>query len=389
MKLLRSARFPAAILLIAAALGLILANSPASEALAAARAAHIAIPNSPFDMSVAHWISDGLLAIFFFTAAIELRYELTKGALSKPRQALVPAIAAAGGVIVPIIVFLLIAGSSDASTGWPVPTATDIAFALGVLAVFGRGLPGNVRAFLLALAILDDIVGIVFIAVLFTDDLKPLSLAIAAGLVLVFFVVSRLKPKTMTERALWWAVLVALGVATWAAVWQSGVHATIAGVALGFVMAPKLADRVRHTLEPWVNALVLPIFAFSAAAVTIPAVSAGDLSPAFWGVLVALPVGKIIGIALAGYVAQKALAAEAGKALPFGDLVAAGALGGIGFTVSLLLGELAFGATEVGAEVTLAVLAGSVISMVISAVLVSLRARGYRRSIPPSRHHKA
>ena len=380
MKLLRSARFPAAILLIAAALGLILANSPASEALAAARAAHIAIPNSPFDMSVAHWISDGLLAIFFFTAAIELRYELTKGALSKPRQALVPAIAAAGGVIVPIIVFLLIAGSSDASTGWPVPTATDIAFALGVLAVFGRGLPGNVRAFLLALAILDDIVGIVFIAVLFTDDLKPLSLAIAAGLVLVFFVVSRLKPKTMTERALWWAVLVALGVATWAAVWQSGVHATIAGVALGFVMAPKLADRVRHTLEPWVNALVLPIFAFSAAAVTIPAVSAGDLSPAFWGVLVALPVGKIIGIALAGYVAQKALAAEAGKALPFGDLVAAGALGGIGFTVSLLLGELAFGATEVGAEVTLAVLAGSVISMVISAVLVSLRARGYRRS---------
>ncbi len=380
MKLLRSARFPAAILLVAAALGLIVANSPLADGFQAFRNAHLAIPDSPFDLSVGHWVSDGLLAIFFFVAAIELRYELTKGALKEPRQAMVPAIAAAGGVIVPIVIYLLIAGSGDAARGWPIPTATDIAFALGVLAVFGRGLPGNVRAFLLALAILDDIVGIVFIAVLFTSDLQPMWLAIAAGLVLAFFVVSRWRPRTMTEQPLRIVLLIAIAVGTWAAVFQSGVHATIAGVALGFVMAPRSADRLRHALEPWVNALVLPIFAFFAAAVAIPQVSFGELSPAFWGVLVSLPVGKIIGITLAGFIAQKLLGSETGTPLPLGDLIAAGALGGIGFTVSLLLGELAFGSShDLGAEVTLAVLAGSIISMIASGVLVSLRAAGYRR----------
>lgn len=379
MTLLRSARFPAAMLLIAAALGLILANLPTAPWLMNLLGTHLAIPDSPLDMSVRHWVTDGLLAVFFFIAAIELRHELTAGALRNRRQALVPAIAAAGGVIVPIIVFLLIAGSSAQASGWPIPTATDIAFALGVLAVFGKGLPANVRAFLLALAILDDIVGIVFIAVLFTDDLQPLSLAIAAGLVVAFFIISRLKPKTMTERALWWALLTAIALGTWFVVWESGVHPTIAGVALGFVMAPRLADRARAAMEPWVNGLILPLFAFVAAAVAIPAVSASELSPAFWGILVALPVGKIIGITVAGFAAQKMLAGDGGRPLPLGDLLAAGALGGIGFTVSLLLGELAFGATSVGAEATLAVLAGSAISLVIAAVLVSLRARGYRR----------
>lgn len=381
MSLLRSARFPAVMLLIAAAVGLILANSPLGPGLAELKSTHLAIEGTPFDLSIAHWISDGLLAIFFFVAAIELRYELTKGTLREPRKAMVPAIAAAGGVIVPILVYLAFTNGTPSATGWPIPTATDIAFALGVLAVFGRGLPGNVRAFLLALAILDDIVGIIFIAVLFTTGLNPVWLAVAAGLVLVFFVLSRVQPRTTTDAALRQAALLIIGIATWAAVYQSGVHATIAGVALGFAMAPRKADRLRHRLEPWVNALVLPIFAFSSAAVMVPSVSMSELSPAFWGILVALPVGKIIGIALAGYVAQKALGTQSDSHLPIGDLIAAGALGGIGFTVSLLLGELAFkGNAEVGAEVTLAVLAGSIISMILSAILVTLRARSYRKA---------
>ena len=381
MSLLRSARFPAVMLLIAAAVGLILANSPLGPGLAELKSTHLAIEGTPFDLSIAHWISDGLLAIFFFVAAIELRYELTKGALREPRKAMVPAIDAAGGVIVPILVYLAFTNGTPSATGWPIPTATDIAFALGVLAVFGRGLPGNVRAFLLALAILDDIVGIIFIAVLFTTGLNPVWLAVAAGLVLVFFVLSRVQPRTTTDAALRQAALLIIGIATWAAVYQSGVHATIAGVALGFAMAPRKADRLRHRLEPWVNALVLPIFAFSSAAVMVPSVSMSELSPAFWGILVALPVGKIIGIALAGYIAQKALGTQSDSHLPIGDLIAAGALGGIGFTVSLLLGELAFkGNAEVGAEVTLAVLAGSIISMILSAILVTLRARSYRKA---------
>ena len=381
MKLLRSARFPAIMLLCAAAVGLILANSPLGPALADLRSAHIAVEGTAFDLSVGHWISDGLLAIFFFTAAIELRYELTKGALREPRKAMVPAIAAAGGVIVPILVYLAFTNGTQYANGWPIPTATDIAFALGVLAVFGRGLPGAVRAFLLALAILDDIVGIIFIAVLFTNDLNPLWLAGAAALVLVFFVLSRVQPKTTTDAALRQAALFVVAIATWGMVYQSGVHATIAGVALGFAMAPRKADRLRHRLEPWVNALVLPIFAFSSAAVMVPSVSMSELSPAFWGILVALPVGKILGIALAGYLAQKALGTQSDSHLPVGDLVAAGALGGIGFTVSLLLGELAFASDgEVRAEVTLAVLAGSIISMVLAGILVSLRARKYRKA---------
>ncbi len=368
-------------LLCAAAVGLILANSPLGPALTELRGAHLGAEGSAFNLSIGHWISDGLLAIFFFTAAIELRYELTKGALREPKKAMVPAIAAAGGVIVPVLVYLAFTNGTPYAGGWPIPTATDIAFALGVLAVFGRGLPGAVRAFLLALAILDDIVGIIFIAVLFTNDLQPVWLAGAAGLVLVFFVLSRMRPRTTTDAALRQAALLIIGIATWAMVYQSGVHATIAGVALGFAMAPRKADRLRHTLEPWVNALVLPIFAFSSAAVMVPSVSMSELSPAFWGILVALPVGKIIGIAVAGYVAQKALGTQSDSHLQVGDLIAAGALGGIGFTVSLLLGELAFaGNSEISAEVTLAVLAGSIISMVIAGFLVSLRARKYRKA---------
>lgn len=380
MNALRSARLPAILLLVAAALGLAVANSPLGTWFEGVRDTHVAVPGTAVDLSVGHWVSDGLLAVFFLVAAIELRYELTKGSLREPRRAVVPAIAAAGGVVVPIGLYLAVATGSEASGGWPIPTATDIAFALGVLALFGRGLPSAVRAFLLALAILDDIVGIVFIAVLFTTGLDLLWLGAAAVLVAVFAVVSRLRPKTLTERPLWIVLLVAIGVATWVAVLLGGVHATIAGVALGFAMAPRPADRLRHAMEPWVNAIVLPVFAFFAAAVAIPAVSASQLSPAFWGIMLALPVGKLIGITLFGWVAQRMLGTSGDAKLAFGDLVAAGALGGIGFTVSLLLAQLAFGPTEVGAEATLAVLAGSMISMVLSGVLVSMRARAYRRA---------
>jgi len=164
------------------------------------------------------------------------------------------------------------------------------------------------------------------------------------------------------------------------------VHATIAGVALGLAMAQQPAMRARHELEPWVNGIVLPLFAFSAALVVIPAVSPSQLSPAFWGILVALPVGKIIGISIAGWISLRIGNRGAAPHLSFADLLAAGALGGIGFTVSLLLSELAFaGAPLVRDEATLGVLGGSAISIVLAAVLVALRARHYRRIDPSSR----
>lgn len=375
MNLFRSARFPAVVLLCAAALGLLIANSPLGTATQALMRTYLGIPGV-FELSIQHWIADGLLAIFFFVVAVELKYELTAGQLDTPRKAIQPAIAAAGGVIVPIAIFAVIAGGSDAARGWPIPTATDIAFALGVLAVFGRGLPSGVRIFLLALAILDDVVGIVFIAVLFTTDVNIGLLIAGAVLVVVFAVLSRFLGTRARVPVV--IALVVVAIATWVAVYLSGVHATIAGVALGLAMAQKPALVVRHVIEPWVNAVVLPLFAFAAALVVIPAVSPTELSPGFWGVVVALPVGKIIGIALFGWIAQRVARGET-PPLAIGDLLAAGALGGIGFTVSLLLSELAFSAAPLlRDQATLGVLAGSAVSLVAAAILVSWRARAHR-----------
>ncbi|GAA2067837.1 Na+/H+ antiporter NhaA [Microbacterium hatanonis] len=375
MNLLRSARFPAVVLLCAAALGLVIANSPLGTATQALMGTYLGIPGV-FELSIQHWIADGLLAIFFFVVAVELKYELTAGQLDTPRKAIQPAIAAAGGVIVPIVIFAVIAGGSDAARGWPIPTATDIAFALGVLAVFGRGLPSGVRIFLLALAILDDVVGIVFIAVLFTTDVNIGLLIAGALLVVVFAVLSRFLGTK--ARVPVFIALVVVAIAAWVAVYLSGVHATIAGVALGLAMVQKPALVVRHVIEPWVNAVVLPLFAFAAALVVIPSVSPTELSPGFWGVLVALPVGKIIGITLFGWIAQRVARGET-PPLAIGDLLAAGALGGIGFTVSLLLSELAFSAAPLlRDQATLGVLAGSAVSLVAAAILVSWRARAHR-----------
>jgi NhaA family Na+:H+ antiporter len=374
---LRSARFPAIVLLCAAALGLIVANSPIGPAVEDLSHAHLGIPGL-FELSIDHWISDGLLAIFFFLVAVELQYELTSGELNSARKAVQPAIAAAGGVLAPIAIYALIAGGTDAARGWPIPTATDIAFALGVLAVFGKGLPSAIRIFLLALAILDDIVGIVFIAVLFTAEVNLVLLGVGVVLVVAFAVLSRmLDTRARVPIA---AALVVVAVATWVVVYLSGVHATIAGVALGLAMFQQPALRIRYVLEPWVNGLVLPLFAFAAALVAIPAVSPDELSPAFWGVLIALPGGKIAGITIAGWIAQRVGRRAGPPPLSLADLVAAGALGGIGFTVSLLLSELAFGAApELRDQATLGVLAGSVISLVLAGILVSWRARVHRR----------
>lgn len=376
MTLLRSARFPAVILLVAAAAGLILANSPWGEAVVGLQQSYLGI--EPLKLSIGHWIADGLLALFFFVVAVELQYELTRGELNSFRKAVQPAIAAAGGIIVPVAIYLLIAGSSEAASGWPIPTATDIAFALGVLAVFGKGLPSGLRVFLLALAILDDIVGIIFIAVLFATDVNYGLLVAALLVVVVFGALSRMLGGR--GQALIIVALIVLAVAAWVLVYLSGVHATIAGVLLGLAMAQAPAMRVRHAMEPAINGIVLPLFAFSAALVVIPQVSPSELSPALWAILIALPVGKIIGITGFGWFAMRIGRKGGAPALPLGDLLAAGALGGIGFTVSLLLSELAFaGSPEIRDQATLGVLGGSVISLVLSAILVTWRSRHYAR----------
>lgn len=379
---LRGQQFPAALLLAAAALGLLLANLGTHDAIAAVLEAHIAIPGTALDLSVHEWVADGLLAIFFLVVAIELRQELTHGELNSVHKAVQPAIGAAGGVLVPILIYLLIAGPASSSgavtaVGWPIPTATDIAFALGVLAMFGKGLPAGVRVFLLALAILDDIIGIVCIAVLFAHNVNWLMFALSVAAVAVFWVLSRRLHATGHS-----GIAVAMGVVgviAWGLMALSGIHATIAGVLLGLAMAPVPADRVRHSLEPTVNGLILPVFAFSAAFVVIPQVSPTQLSPAFWGILVALPVGKVIGITLFGWLSLQLRPRGTAPSLVLPDLIAAGVLGGIGFTVSLLLANLAFASEgAVRDQAILGVLGGSLTALVLSGVFVSLRARHYR-----------
>jgi NhaA family Na+:H+ antiporter len=387
MNILRSERVSATLLLSAAVLGLLLANLAFGPALMDLKHAYLQVPFTPLKLSVGHWISDGLLAIFFFIVAIELRRELVIGELNSFSKAALPAIAALGGVIVPAALFLVFAGGGPTADGWPIPTATDIAFALGVLAMFGRFIPTRVRVFLLALAVLDDLIAILLIAFFFTADADLTWIGFAAITVTLFGMTSRLlrprSPYVLSRRPQWPVIvaLIVLGVLTWSFVYLSGVHATIAGVMLGLVMSRRPAGRTMHELEPWSNGVILPLFAFSAALVAIPQVRPSELDPAFWGILVGLPVGKIVGVTIVGGIATWFVGRRKGiTPLTWADILTVGALAGIGFTVSLLMNELAFREyPEVIDQGTLAVLLGSGAAMVVSAVLVTMRSRHYRR----------
>ncbi len=377
MSLLRSERFSAVLLVVAATVGLVLANSPGASIARAIEEFTFGPSQLGLELSVGHWVKDGLLAIFFFIAAIELRHELRHGELDSPTKALIPTVAAVGGVVIPAIAFLLLVSDPDLSQGWPIPTATDIAFALGVLAIVGKGLPPTFRALLLAIAVIDDLIAILIIAFFFTADLVPLPLLIAIPVILIF---GWLSHRVTRERAgVLIPILIVLGVVAWALVYLSGIHPTIAGVALGLVMATGPASLTRRGLEPWTNVAILPLFALTAALVPIPSVSVGELSPAFWGVLIALPLGKIVGIT-AGALLANQLAGKSNDAphLPVADVIAIASLGGIGFTVSLLMNELAFaGMDTVADQVTLAVLIASMVAAIAGGTLAMLRSRAY------------
>lgn len=375
----RSERLAAVLLVAAAAAGLLLANSAVGPALATARDTHLDIPWLGIRLSAGQWITDGLLAVFFFLAAIELRHELTHGELNSRRTALVPVVAAVGGVLAPALIFLLLVRDPELSVGWPIPTATDIAFALGILALVARGLPPRVRALLLALAVIDDLIAILIIAVFFTADLAPLPLLAAVPVVLGFGYLS-LRIRRHSRSALI-PILVVLGLAAWLLVLLSGVHPTVAGVALGLLMAPHPAGRTRHALEPWSNLVILPLFALTASLVVIRDIQVGGVSPVLFAIAVALPVGKIVGIGVGGVIGSRLLSrAQRHEALPVGDLAVVASLGGIGFTVSLLMNELAFEQRpDVAAEGTLGVLVGSTIAAIVGALVTAIRARQHRR----------
>ncbi len=370
---MKSDRSAALALMAAAIAGLVIANSPVGSSLIDFKNMYIGIESWGLQLTVGKWISDLLLAVFFLVAGLELKYELKNGVLSKPATALVPVVAAIGGVVVPALIYAVLNAGTDGIRGWPIPTATDIAFALGVLAIFGRGLPKQARIFLLALAIFDDLVAITIIAIFFTSDLEPIWLFAAAVVAVAHFFLEKVKVlplnlvRLVTFLVLWYLVL------------QSGVHATVAGVLLGLIIPARKAHALVEKIQPWTNSIVLPLFAFSAVAIAIPSFD-GSSSTVFLGILLGLPVGKIVGITMFALIANSLASKEARMELKALDFLAVSALAGVGFTVSLLMAKLAFeDHPELAAEATLAVILGSVISMLIGAFVAQSRARHYRR----------
>jgi NhaA family Na+:H+ antiporter len=367
------------------------ANSPWASAYEAIRDERFGPASLHLDLTVGQWAADGLLAIFFFVAGLELKREFVAGDLRDPRQAALPVAAAVGGMVVPAALFILINYDTGggALRGWAVPIATDIAFAVAVLAVISSHLPAALRTFLLTLAVVDDLLAITIIAVFFTSDLHVIPLLLAAVPLAVFMLLVQRRIRS------WW-LLLPLAVTVWGLVHASGVHATVAGVLLGFTVpvvrsqqaggpdaGPGLAEHFEHRWRPLSAGVAVPVFAFFATGVTLGGLSGlrtSLLDPVAVGVVVGSVVGKTIGILGASYVLARLTRAELDEDLSWFDVLGLALLGGVGFTVSLLIGELAFGAgTETDNHVKLAVLIGSLLAATLATVVLRMRNGVYRR----------
>ncbi|MFG2027701.1 Na+/H+ antiporter NhaA [Streptomyces sp. NPDC048825] len=381
---LRTETLGGVLLLLAAIAALVWANSGVKESYESVRDFHLGPASLGLDLSVGHWAADGLLAVFFFVAGIELKRELVAGDLKDPRAAVLPVVAALCGMAVPALVYTLVGVTGGGSlAGWAVPTATDIAFALAVLAVIGTSLPSALRAFLLTLAVVDDLFAILIIAVFFTDDLDFAALGGAVVGLAVFWLLLR-------KGVRGWYVYVPLALVIWGLMYNSGIHATIAGVALGLMLrctthedeAHSPGEHIEHLVRPLSAGLAVPLFALFSAGVAVSGDAIGEVftRPETLGVVLGLVVGKAVGIFGGTWLAARFTRAELSEDLAWPDVFAVASLAGIGFTVSLLIGELAFEGDEVLTdEVKAAVLTGSLIAAVLASVLLKVRNAKYRK----------
>lgn len=323
-----------------------------------------------FGHGLGDWVDDGLMTVFFFVVALEIKREFVEGELRDRRRALTPVGAAIGGMIVPALIYLAINAGSDTARGWGIPIATDIAFAIGVLALLGSRVAPGLRLFLLTLAIVDDLGAIVVIALVYSTTIDVAWLAEAVALVVIVLVMRRFAVSP------WWYVVPAI--ALWFGVYESGVHATIAGVALGLLTpvhartgAPVL-DRLERTLHPWVGFVVVPLFALANAGVAIGggAVREAFTAPLTWGVVIGLVIGKPIGVLVGTGVAR-----AAGGVLAAGvtgrQLVGGAVLAGIGFTVSLFVTNLAFDDPATLADARIAVMGASLVAGAAGALVLA------------------
>ncbi|MGY1737264.1 Na+/H+ antiporter NhaA [Geodermatophilus sp. SYSU D00684] len=379
------------LLIVGAITALAWANSPWSAAYETLRDTRVGPASLHLDLTLGTWAADGLLAIFFFVAGLELKREFVAGDLRAPRRAALPVAAAVGGMAVPALLYVALNAGAGAGAlaGWAIPTATDIAFALAVLAVISTRLPAGLRTFLLTLAVVDDLLAITIIAVFYTAALSvtPLLLALVPLAVFAMLVQRRVRS--------WW-LLLPLAVLTWVLVHESGVHATVAGVLLAFTVpvarrqaaggpsaGPGLAEHFEHRFRPLSAGVAVPVFAFFSAGVTVGGLSglgAALTDSVAVGIVVGLVVGKTVGITAATWLVARFTRAELDRDLGWPDVIGLSLLGGIGFTVSLLIGELAFGADSLRTEhVKVGVLTGTLLAAVLAGVLLRLRDHRYRR----------
>lgn len=358
------------LLVITAAIAMTIANSPLGELYQSTLHTYV------LGMSVSHWINDGLMAVFFLLIGLEVKRELLEGALKSKETAIFPAIAAVGGMLAPALVYVLFnSGDPEAIQGWAIPAATDIAFALGIMALLGKRVPVSLKVFLLALAIIDDLGVVVIIALFYTSDLSTTALAIGFAMTALLFF---LNSKHVTKLTPYMIV----GFILWVAVLKSGVHATLAGVVIGFAI-PLKGDNgsysplkhMEHALHPYVAFAILPIFAFANAGISLEGVSLSSLGTALpLGIALGLLVGKPLGIFSFSWAAVKLGVAKLPEGINFKHIFAVSVLCGIGFTMSIFISSLAFGQANVQFDTyaRLGILMGSTVSAVLGYVLLRL-----------------
>jgi Na+:H+ antiporter, NhaA family len=361
------------VLVVAAVAALVWANSPAADGYGQFWHQTISVGAGPARISedLQHWVNDGLMVVFFFVIGLEIKRELVVGELRNPRAAALPALAAVGGVAVPALIYLTVVGGGEPGRGWGIPMATDIAFAVGILALLGRRASAGAKLFLLSVAIVDDIIAILVIAVFYSAGIKPWWLAGAATGLLLAVGLRRLGVVSP------WAY-VPVGVAVWVATLESGVHATLAGVALGLLTPARpvagrdVLSELEHALHPVSAFLVIPIFALANAGVDVRGgvLGAAYTQPVTWAVILGLVAGKIIGIGGVTYLLRWRRWGRLPADMHHREILGVAALGGIGFTVSLFITDLAFDDTGLIGQAKVGILTASLSAALIGTALL-------------------
>jgi len=364
------------VLLIAAVAAIVWANAPFGDTYESFWHTNLSIGVGDFSISedLQHWVNDALMAIFFFVVGLEIKRELVVGELNDRSKATMPIIAAIGGVALPAIIFVLVNLGSSTLDGWAIPMATDIAFAVAVLAIMGSRIPAGVRLLLLSIAIVDDIIAITVIALFYTSDISLAWLALGLGGLLIVLAMQRFGVSRILPYVL-------IGAVVWLGFFESGVHATIAGVLLGLLTPAKpirgkhVLEHLEHVLHPYSALLIVPLFALANAGIPLSGAILGDAlaDSLFWGIVLGLVLGKAFGISLSIFAAERFGWAKTPEGVERGHVWGIAALGGIGFTVSLFISQLAYETPEVIEIAKIGIFAGSLISAAIGTVLLLRR----------------